>query len=47
MENNIKIINQKILHDRRILVTGDIHGHLRHFIQVLKEAEFCDDVLLI
>lgn len=47
MGNNIKCIRRRISSGKRILVTSDIHGHLNHFTQILKKAEFSDDDLLI
>lgn len=44
-ELTIKQVN--IEHNKRILVTSDIHGNLTYFKKVLDKAEFSDDDILI
>ncbi len=47
MPQDIKIIRKDLPRGKRILVTSDIHGHLRHLRGVLAKASFCRDDLLI
>lgn len=45
--NTVKILRQEVAPGRRILVTSDVHGHLKHLQQLLKMASFSQEDLLV